>query len=195
MTPTTSGGDESDIGAFEHLPYVNNDAGNALADSGAGSLRDTFALVPADTFVIFDPDFFGNSLTTGHCSHHQLERRTNHTRQEHLNRRDDRQRANDSQHCRRQRNQPCLFVSSGFTVELSGMTVTGGNATAQRRRNFQLGTLTLRFVHVTGNTASDFGGGIANGGGTLNVYHSTVSNNTANPNSGTGGGIDSGSAH
>ena len=82
-------------------------------------------------------------------------------------------------------------ITGAFTIELSGMTVTGGNTTGTGGGIFNPGTLTLRFVHVTGNTAGGFAGGISNTG-TLNVISSTVSNNTANNSGGnTGGGIDS----
>ena len=47
-----------------------------------------------------------------------------------------------------------FVVSAGFTVELSGMTVTGGNVTGDGGGIFNGGTLTLRFVHVTGNTTA-----------------------------------------
>ena len=191
VTPTTAGGDNSDIGAFEHLPYVNNNAGNALADSGAGSLRDTFAAVPAGTFVIFDPDFFGNSLTTGIArtislsgGEISLGKNTSivGTTANALTIQNTAAASATSR---------VFEVSSGFTVDLSGMTVTGGNPTDDGGGIFNAGTLTLRFVHVTGNTSASFGGGIRGFDGTLNVYHSTVSNNTANASGGTGGGIDS----
>jgi CSLREA domain-containing protein len=85
-------------------------------------------------------------------------------------------------------------ILNGFTAELSGMTVTGGNPTGSGGGIRNFGTLTLRFVHVTGNTTgfgNGFGGGIRNNsGGTLNIISSTVSNNTANGDS-TGGGIES----
>ena len=127
VTATTAGGNNSDIGAFEHLPYVNNNAGNALANSGAGSLRDTFAEVPAGTFVIFDPDFFGNSLTTGiartiSLSGGQILLNKNTsivgTTANALTIRNTAAPSTTSR---------VFQISGGFTVELSGMTITGGN--------------------------------------------------------------------
>ncbi len=93
-----------------------------------------------------------------------------------------------------------LISNTACTVELSGMTITGGdvngvNGSGGGIDNF--GTLTLSFVHVTGNTSSFAGGGIENGYGAqatngnaiLNVNHSTISGNIAY-SSGTSGGID-----
>ena len=194
VTPTTAGGDSSDIGAFEHLPYVNNNAGNALANSGAGSLRDTFAAVPAGMFVIFDPDFFGNSFfTTGgiartiSLSGGQILLNKNTfivgTTANALTIRNTAAASTTSR---------VFFVNAGLIVELSGMTVTGGNPTGDGGGILNNGsTLSLRFVHVTGNIAGGFGGGIRTGG-SLTITSSTVSKNTANFSGNAGGGIDSG---
>ncbi|HEX8078101.1 MAG TPA: choice-of-anchor Q domain-containing protein, partial [Chthoniobacterales bacterium] len=76
-------------------------------------------------------------------------------------------------------------------VELSGMTITGGNVEFSSHGGgiYNTGELTLFFVHVTGNSAGRRGGGLANDFA-LNVYHSTVSNNISTSGFPTGAGID-----
>ena len=77
-------------------------------------------------------------------------------------------------------------VFSGNTVNLSGMTITGGRGSGAGIYN--AGTLTLFEVAVHENTAADglSGGGIANiASGSLTIDRSTISDNHAND----GGGI------
>ncbi len=86
-----------------------------------------------------------------------------------------------------------LAVDSGTTVILSGLTVTGGARSGGGV--FNLGTLTLSYVTISGNVAprGGIGGGIWNyANATLTLNNSTVSGNSAirdvyNP--GIGGGI------
>ncbi|MCA9422644.1 MAG: hypothetical protein KC592_16615, partial [Nitrospira sp.] len=67
--------------------------------------------------------------------------------------------------------------SSIFTV--SGLTIQGGNASGGGGINVDSGTnLTLSNVIVTGNTTSDDGGGIYNGG-TLTLRDTAISSNSA----------------
>ncbi len=79
-----------------------------------------------------------------------------------------------------------VFNVGAFTVGLSGMTVTGGNAFGGFGGGgiFNNGTLTVTNSTISGNTGSDIGGGIFNLGA-LTVTNSTISGNTAND----GGGI------
>ncbi|MDX2166323.1 MAG: choice-of-anchor Q domain-containing protein [Deltaproteobacteria bacterium] len=84
-----------------------------------------------------------------------------------------------------------LHVASGVIAELSGVTITGGNAGAGAGGGIlNEGGLTVTGCHITGNRAA-FAGGISNAlGASLIVQKSTVSNNLATGNS-TAGGIAS----
>jgi predicted outer membrane repeat protein len=75
-----------------------------------------------------------------------------------------------------------LTVSSGATVTLAGLTVTGGTVSGIRNQ----GALTLNNVTVRGNSSSDDGGGLYNNG-TITLQGTTLSNNSAT--NGTGGGL------
>jgi uncharacterized repeat protein (TIGR01451 family) len=81
---------------------------------------------------------------------------------------------------------------AGPTVNISGLTVSGGKATGnapagQGGAILQVnGTLTISDSVVSGNAADLDGGGIF-GGGTLNISRSTVSGNTAGRH---GGGVE-----
>ena len=79
-----------------------------------------------------------------------------------------------------------LEVLGGASVELLGFTLTGGlEADGGGVMNF--GELDLRQCIVTGNQATDTGGGVATyGGGTLVLYESVVSANNA---TNSGGGV------
>jgi predicted outer membrane repeat protein len=88
-----------------------------------------------------------------------------------------------------------LFVPSGITAELRGITVTGGVAQPpishvpsyefeEGGGIYSKGTLTLDNCTVSGNHAEDFGGGFSTTG-VLTLMNSIVSENTA----GYGGGI------
>lgn len=86
-------------------------------------------------------------------------------------------------------------IGAGATVSITGLTITNGKA-FHGGGILNLGNLTVRDSHITGNTATGAGGGIANGAPSLSgtpdllVINSTVSANTAG---GTfvGGGIHS----
>ena len=81
-----------------------------------------------------------------------------------------------------------LTINSGVYVDLSGITITGGN-TASGGGIFNSGTVTVTDSTISGNTAFAQGGGI-NNTGTVTVTGSTISGNTATTaNSGFGGGI------
>jgi hypothetical protein len=83
-----------------------------------------------------------------------------------------------------------FHVSNGVTAEISGLTISGGNAAASAGGGiYNYGTLTVSTSTFSGNMAT-YGGGIANDG-TLTVENSTFSGNSAN-NSGYGGGIYNG---
>jgi hypothetical protein len=84
-----------------------------------------------------------------------------------------------------------LRVEDGATVELSGVTLSGGDAGAGPGGGIlNEGGLTITGCHITGNRAA-FAGGISNAlGASLFVHRSTISNNSATGNS-TAGGIAS----
>src|SRR5262249_28484442 len=75
----------------------------------------------------------------------------------------------------------------GAKAALSGLTVTGGNADRGAGLRNDGGTLTLTGVAMSGNTATDMGGGLASQfGGTPPPTACTV---TANPAANGGGGL------
>jgi hypothetical protein len=78
-------------------------------------------------------------------------------------------------------------VSTGATVSLSGLTITGGSAVDFGGGILNAGTLTLTGVSVTGNVASQdstanelFGGAGISNSGTLTIFGSRISSNTLN---------------
>ena len=91
--------------------------------------------------------------------------------------------------------------AAGGSLTLNGITVTGGNVSGDGPAGFGggifnfAGTLLLNRSVVTGNTASNAGGGIASGtmgpgpGATLTLNNSEVSSNTVPPSGMGGGGI------
>jgi hypothetical protein len=94
--------------------------------------------------------------------------------------------------------------SAGDPVTISGLTITGGNATGKHGPFYDSGggifsydfNLTITNSVITGNHAADDGGGIFNypsADGSVTLVNSTVSNNSASAGSdGYGGGIYSG---
>ena len=70
-----------------------------------------------------------------------------------------------------------FVVDSGVTAALSGLTITGGSATAGGGlENF--GTITLTDCTISGNSASSFGGGLWDAG-TATLTDCTISGNSA----------------
>ncbi len=80
-------------------------------------------------------------------------------------------------------------VNSGAVVTLSKMTITKGNAIDRGGGIYSIGTLTVLRSTITDNYAYTLGGGISSALGTLNIHHSTISNNI-NGNIFSAGGID-----
>ena len=76
-----------------------------------------------------------------------------------------------------------IVVTTADTIELAGLTLTGGNFGAI---NVVGGALTLRNVTVSGNTSQYAGGGIRHAAGTLTLINSSVVNNSTQND---GGGI------
>jgi parallel beta-helix repeat protein len=84
-------------------------------------------------------------------------------------------------------------VGSGYTAAISGLTITGGNASGGAGI-YNNGTLTVTDCTLSGNTATDnFGGGIYSYNGTLTVNGCIVSGN-AGGNCGGGIAVNGGTA-
>ena len=91
-----------------------------------------------------------------------------------------------------------VFNVQGGTVEISGLTVTGGFSDAYPSCSddykhgggvFNRGTLTLSNSTISQNTSGCGGGGVHNTDGTLTVSDTTITNNTATNAAYGGGGI------
>ena len=86
---------------------------------------------------------------------------------------------------------PVLFMGYGTTAQVSGVTITGGNAQDWILSGgggvYNLGKLTLRESAVVGNNAADLGGGGIYSEGPLEILASTVAGNTTPQ--GAGGGV------
>lgn len=187
-TPNASGGDGSDIGAYEvqaeSLPGCNtiNSVVNNNNDSGAGSLRDVIANVCNGSTITFADNVRGainltsrelginKSLTiTGPGANLLTVQRSP---------------AAGTADFR-------IFNIASGSAAISGLTIANGNVPGGLDSGGGIlnnGVMTLTSVFVTGNSAAFQGGGISNGTGTLNLINSAISNNSAN----NGGGISAG---
>ena len=73
-----------------------------------------------------------------------------------------------------------VFVIGAYTVSISGVTITGGNTSANYGGGiYNNGTLTIADSIVSGNTSNFEGGGIYTNGSALTVTNSTISGNNA----------------
>ncbi len=78
-------------------------------------------------------------------------------------------------------------VPSGKTVDISGLTISGGDSALDGGGVSNAGTLTLDDVVVSGNSTDNDGGGVRNNsGGTLTITGSTINDNDA---ANLGGGV------
>jgi predicted outer membrane repeat protein len=78
-------------------------------------------------------------------------------------------------------------VFSGASLNLSGLTITGGDVVGKGGGLYNEGHVSLQDSTVTGNSSADRGGGIYSAtGADLNVADTTISNNTTDNR---GGGI------
>ena len=194
-SPTTlnaSGGDGSDIGAYEvqpdQLPGCNtiNTVVSNTNDSGAGSLRDVIANVCNGSTITFASNVRGAiNLTSGELAFNKS-LAINGPGANLLS--VQRSSAAGIAAAFRVFNIGSGVFNPGYTANasISGLTIANGIVPG----GFDFGggifsnaTLTLSGVTLSGNSAG-FGGGIANIG-TLNLTNSTISNNSAD----TGGGI------
>jgi CSLREA domain-containing protein len=185
-----SGGDGSDIGAYEvqadQLPGCNtiNRIVNNDNDSGAGSLRAVIANVCAGTSITFAANvsgainltsgelLIGKSLTISGPGANVL------TVQ--------RSAAPGTPAFR-------IFdiASANVNATISGLTIANGNAFAGPGGGIlSFGTLTLTNSTISGNAALN-GGGLWNDFGTMTLTNSTISGNTVSSDifAGSGGGI------
>jgi hypothetical protein len=184
-----SGGDGSDIGAFEvqanQLPgckNINTVVGNTN-DSGPDSLRDVIANVCAGITVTFASNVRGaitltsselvvnKSLSIVGPGANLLSVQ--------------RSAASATPNFR------IFNIAGNFNVNISGLTIANGNAAGQLGGGiYNPGTLTLTSAAISGNTAIN-GGGIHNDFGTLTISSSSISGNTVSSNTlaGSGGGI------
>jgi hypothetical protein len=77
-----------------------------------------------------------------------------------------------------------LYIGSGITVSISGVTITNGSSLATGSGFYNLGTTTITSSIITGNFSSNVAGGIENNAGSLTITNSTVSSNSALLNAG-----------
>ncbi|MGJ8642878.1 MAG: beta strand repeat-containing protein [Luteolibacter sp.] len=172
-----------DIGAAELQYFIVT----TIADSGAGSLRDTITSASPSAIINFDPSLSGLTITLGGT---QLLVNKDLTI-------DASALANgitiDAAGSSR-----VFEISSGSTVSMDSLTLTGGNATGASPANSggaiysDHATLSLTACTLSGNSASGIGGGINSDGGdggsaTLSLTACTLSGNSATH----GGGINS----
>ena len=78
------------------------------------------------------------------------------------------------------------IFNNGGTLTLAGVTLSGNTASNQGGGIYNTGSLVLNNCTLSGNTASVQGGGIANAAGILVLNHCTLSGNTATSQ---GGGL------
>jgi hypothetical protein len=79
-----------------------------------------------------------------------------------------------------------VFQITFGNVNISGLTISGGNNTAGGGGFLNSGALTLNDVMVVNNSGGSGAGILNNAGGTLEVTNSTIANNTS---TGLGGGV------
>ncbi len=186
--PNASGGDGSDIGAYEvqpdSLPGCNtlNTPVSNNHDSGTGSLRAIIANVCNGSTITFADNVRGAiNLTSGELAISKS-LTINGPGANLLS--VQRSAAAGTPSFR------VFNIASGVNAGISGLTIANGNLPGALDFGGGIlndGLLTLSSVDVTGNSAG-IGGGISNGNGTLNLTNSTLSNNSANSGGGVAGG-------
>lgn len=173
----------TDIGAFE---IQTNSIVTNINDSGAGSLRQTVADIASGDIIQFETPLFDTaqtiSLSTGQI-----------TLGKNLTINGNGANILNVQNTAAQSTTSRVFniSTSGFTINLNGVTVSGGNVSGDGGGIFNFGsTLSLTNCVIDGNTATGDGGGIRSSGN-MTVLGSTISNNTATSAGGNkAGGID-----
>lgn len=176
----------TDIGAFE---IQTNSIVTNTNNSGAGSLRQAVLSVTSGDIIQFETPLFDTAQTIS-LSAGQIVVGKNLTIYGNG--------ANilNVQNTAAQSSTSSVFVfSNGFTVNINGLTISGGNTTGIGGGLYSgVGnTTTITNCHITGNTAGIAGGGISGGTGNLSLIGTTVSNNTVTgTTSNVGGGLDVG---
>lgn len=84
-----------------------------------------------------------------------------------------------------------IFDVGSATVTISGLTISGGQATTGGGIQNTGGDLTIDSCVITGNVATTFdgGAGVYSSGGSLTITNSTISGNNASDANSTGGGV------
>jgi Peptidase family C25/Right handed beta helix region len=170
-----------DIGAFEI--QTNSLVTNTL-DSGAGSMRNVIAAVPAFEIVQFESPLFDSAQTIS-LSGGQITLSKNQAvvgpAASLLTVQDTAAASTTSR---------AFLINSGVTAILGDMKIANNTVTAEGGAIANQGILTLRACVLDNNSSVNEGGGIANGANTtLTVIDSTISNNSTT--SLHGGGIGS----
>lgn len=180
-------GGSVDIGSFE---IQANSIVTSTLNNATGSLRDVVAAVPANEIVQFAVPLF-NTAQTISLSGGQITISKNLTIYGNgANLLTVRNTAAASTTSR------VFLINSGFTVNLTGMTISGGNLNGTNSLDGNGGgihnnggNLTLNSVVVSSNTGSFRAGGVYGEGGSTTILNSAVINNTLNTtvNGGAGG--------
>lgn len=160
-----------DIGAFEL--QTNSLVTNTL-NSGAGSMRNVIAAVPASEIVQFESPLFDSAQTIS-LSGGQITLSKNQAvvgpAASLLTVQCTAAASTTSR---------AFFINSGITAILGDMKIANNTVTAEGGAISNGGTLTVRACVVDNNSAANEGGGIAGGAiTTLTVIDSTISNNTS----------------
>ncbi|MBN8279839.1 MAG: hypothetical protein J0M16_04455 [Gammaproteobacteria bacterium] len=189
--PNASGGDGSDIGAYEVqasvLPGCNtiNTVVTSGSDSGPGTLRDVISSVCAGTNISFAPAVTDVVLTTSELT---LNRSMTITGPGAHVLTIQRSSAPGTPPFR-------IFNVPSGSVEarIAGLTISNGDASSDPGGGIRNsgGTLALSGIALTGNSTSGFGGGglYNEGGGVVGIESSTIAGNVLNNAFNGGAGI------
>ncbi len=173
----------TDIGAFE---IQTNSVVTNTANNGAGSLRQAVTDIASGDIIQFETPLFDTAQTIS-LSAGQI------TLNKNLTIYGNGANILNVQNTAAQSTTSRVFniSTSGFTINLNGVTVSGGNVSGDGGGIFNFGsTLSLTNCVIDGNTATGDGGGIRSSGN-MTVLGSTISNNTATSAGGNkAGGID-----
>ena len=176
---TAAGGDGADIGAVEmHTVFVTN-----VQTSGSGSLSSVVANAPADSDILFFASVFNSPRTITTVGEMVINQNLTIIG------------PGANLLTISGNNSSRIFSNTGFSVSLSGMTLTGGNGAGAANSGFggaiqSVGDLALSNLHLVGNSAgaSASGGAVFLGFANGVITGCTFSSNAAN--GGSGGGID-----
>ncbi|MCB1689558.1 MAG: M36 family metallopeptidase [Halioglobus sp.] len=161
----SSGSDEGWVDQVSYIPFIVLNAN----DSGPGSLRDIIATATGGTVITLDAALDGGTITLAGT---QL-----------LIDKDitiDASSLPNGLTISGNNTSRVFEIATGNTVEIRGVTVTGGNSIGDLAGGIlNRGALTLIDSTLDGNHADGSGGAIYNNGGSLSLVSSTVSNNSS----------------